>query len=462
MSNNSDDLAPLYLAWSRDVLRLLGQWPELQSLKSFQFQFRKFYDNGSYDDAPVVRRTWWSLFEPHIYDVISLPSFDPCAKTHYDSGIHPKSATARFNPLFLEEVEDPQTGRGDYERHRRLFAANLLSPLIEAIERSNSIEPPDAVVLDSHSSFVSLHSRETVDVVHVIPLYNIRVDHSFELSREMRVIPFNGEMKTAIWNDQQVAESRFSHIRSADFHVLKWCIALESKRSIGEPAGFAFAEKVKRAITALRLINAGDIGATGVFEITNGRALAAQSLDASSRTLPFEITEYALRESNVPEIAQVLYLLEKADEKGDKHSIVLALRRFNAAYQRREIEDRLIDEAIVLEATLLPTERDELSYRLALRGAALLRNHFKPSETFRLLKALYDTRSEFVHNGTRADQSKTLSKIKLSPKEFEAQIISLVRRILREVLSGLEESTSLKALAESLDGKIVDSLSTPC
>lgn len=462
MDNISGNLAQLYLAWSRDVLRLLGQWPELQSLKSFQFQYRKFYDNGTYDDAPVVRRTWWSLFEPHLGETMSLPSFDPCARAHFDAGIYPKSATARFYPLFLEEIADPQTGHGDYERHRRWLAANLLEPLIRAVEHSDSIEPPDKAVHDSHSSFVSLHSRETVDVVHVIPLYNIRVEHSFELSPEMRVIPFNGEMKTAIWNDQQVAESWFSLIRSADFHVLKWCIALESSRSIGEPAGFMFTEKVMRAITVLRLINAGDIGAAGVFEITNGRALAAQSVDAGCRTLPFEIVEYTMCESHVPEIAQLLNLLEKADQKGDKNSIVLALQRFNAAYQRREIEDRLIDEAIVLEAILLPTEREELSYRLALRGAALLRNHFKPSETFRLLKALYDTRSEFVHNGTRADQSKTLTKIKLSPKEFEAQIISLVRRILRETLFGLEGSSSLRAFAESLDTHIVNSLSTSC
>jgi hypothetical protein len=76
-----------------------------------------------------------------------------------------------------------------------------------------------------------------------------------------------------------------------------------------------------------------------------------------------------------------------------------ALRRFNASYDRHNLQDRFVDLTIALEALFLNKgETSEITHKLALRIARLIGNTFDQRETIQKeLKSLYGKRSGIVH-----------------------------------------------------------------
>src|SRR5205085_3330245 len=65
--------------------------------------------------------------------------------------------------------------------------------------------------------------------------------------------------------------------------------------------------------------------------------------------------------------------------------LMYSLRRFNLSYSREHADDILVDLAIALEGSLLAGEQTEIRYKLAHRGAALLRSQRDPHETAKAL-----------------------------------------------------------------------------
>jgi hypothetical protein len=144
----------------------------------------------------------------------------------------------------------------------------------------------------------------------------------------------------------------------------------------------------------------------------------------------------------------------------DKMSI--PLRRFNQAYGRQAGEDTIIDLTIALESCLLPNTRDELQYRLSMRGAALITSLRNPVETQALLKTMYEIRSEIVHNGKPLSDEEIRKKIdRLGPvvaKDFLHACEDVVRDVLRESILRLATGGTLRALSEELDVKVLSGL----
>jgi hypothetical protein len=132
----------------------------------------------------------------------------------------------------------------------------------------------------------------------------------------------------------------------------------------------------------------------------------------------------------------------------------LALSRFNAMYGRSSLEDKLIDIAIVLESTLLHHTRDELKYRLSLRGAHLLKSARDPAETSDLLKKLYDERSEIVHNAAPVSHQLLVGESaprKLSAQQFVAELEAICREVLRAFVRRIGDGQSLQDITMALD-----------
>jgi hypothetical protein len=100
----------------------------------------------------------------------------------------------------------------------------------------------------------------------------------------------------------------------------------------------------------------------------------------------------------------------------------LALRRFDAAYERARAEDKLIDYWVALEALFLKgSEQQELSYRAALRIARFLGEGAEQRvELFKTMKRSYGVRSRVVHGEL--------------PKADAGQVASDTEEILRRAL----------------------------
>jgi Apea-like HEPN len=140
---------------------------------------------------------------------------------------------------------------------------------------------------------------------------------------------------------------------------------------------------------------------------------------------------YELRAADRDAFTKVYDALGTIDGK-----LQIPLRRFNQGYDRQSGEDTIIDLTIALESCLLPKTRDELQYRLSMRGAALLSCLRNPLKTQALLKTMYEIRSEIVHNGKLLSEvrRKIESLGSVVPKDFLHACEDVVRDVLRELI----------------------------
>lgn len=105
-----------------------------------------------------------------------------------------------------------------------------------------------------------------------------------------------------------------------------------------------------------------------------------------------------------------------------------AYRRFAFAFDREEIEDRIIDCWVAFEALFLPDEFGELSYRAAMRIARFVGG--TRAERLQLRKTLaasYKLRSLVAHG---KDLKASNSAKKLKPVELAAETQEILRRSL--------------------------------
>ena len=129
------------------------------------------------------------------------------------------------------------------------------------------------------------------------------------------------------------------------------------------------------------------------------------------------------------------------------HYMSLPLRRLIDGLGRTRFDDRIVDYAIGLEAVLLnASERDELSYRFALRGATVLgENGEDKHQAFQDLRNFYKARSTIVHGGS-------VSKLDLHSLAANGE------RLLRKVWSWhLAQSLSRQGAIARIDRRILGS-----
>ena len=130
--------------------------------------------------------------------------------------------------------------------------------------------------------------------------------------------------------------------------------------------------------------------------------------------------------------------------RSSSHYLALPLRRLVDGLSRTRVDDKIVDYAIGLEALLTASARDELSYRFALRGAAILAEAGEDRpETFNSLKRFYDARSTIVHGGS-------LSKLDLHALARDGE------RFLREVWRWyLAQGLTLRGATNRIDRRIL-------
>ncbi len=162
---------------------------------------------------------------------------------------------------------------------------------------------------------------------------------------------------------------------------------------------------------ALRIVSSADTGWARVFRRPLGwaerwtDALPSYSLLQTTRRYPSAFDNFGWLRSGmtvtrrelegVPAVTQALGSADK--------QVRLASRRLSTAVVRDAADDQLVDACIGLEA-LLGQKGAELSFRIAVRAAALLSSRVEApvsaERVFRMARAVYDRRSEIVHGST--------------------------------------------------------------
>lgn len=211
--------------------------------------------------------------------------------------------------------------------------------------------------------------------------------------------------------------------------------------------------KFEDCCEALRLFKRGAIGFNDIWSENVSWSFSTGS-SRSSALVRFRGPTYTLTSNEVGSFKDFWHAYQRAKKVGQSR-IDLALRRFNFGYERVRPEDKLIDYMIGLEALLLEAdERQELNYRLSLRGAVLLGT--TPEErrkTHQELDTAYKERSRIVHGGT----AKTTVKVGGAAIEF-AEFVGVIEDRLRSTIKGflLRGDTQTEAqVINDLERKII-------
>lgn len=169
---------------------------------------------------------------------------------------------------------------------------------------------------------------------------------------------------------------------------------------------------------------------------------------------------YHLLEEELPAVIKLFNAIVKLPQP-KRQGLGTAIHRFNLAYARDYAEDVILDLAIALESSLLTGETNELTYKMALRGAALLADVMAPADTAAILKSFYSMRSQIVHEGKLIAELTKYTKIIAStggPNEVAQRCIDMVREILKQYLVRLGASKSVAQINDQLEDFIVKKL----
>jgi hypothetical protein len=183
------------------------------------------------------------------------------------------------------------------------------------------------------------------------------------------------------------------------------------------------------------------------------RDLPAIVEGASARRYPSHFDDFGwLRERDPITEDQMIEVSEVYQGFEGRDSIELAARRLSAGMLREAEDDAVLDLLIGLEAVLSDQDKGELTFKLAVRTAAVLAelSDYDPSVVFGQVKQLYNYRSAVAHgNAKKATKLRTLD---VGGEQVSS--ISLATSLLREVVRQLVKRPDLTTPSD-IDSKLI-------
>jgi hypothetical protein len=310
--------------------------------------------------------------------------------------------------------------------------------------------------------------REELPIVIAVPVLLTKFETEvFEIDSNVAVVPMSKELHLARWSRWGRPSSSVNEVVSnAATHMIifvDWTMSnmCGSPSSPYKQLDWYPVERIDRFFDALRVVTALDTGYAEAFVIPQRQSwaydfqqdLPAVLEGASARRYPSVFDDFgwlaertAITEEQLTEVGEVYRGLGKRD------SIGLAARRLSAGMLRETDDDAILDLLIGLEAILSDQDKGELSYKLALRTAAVLSElpGYNPSIVFGQVKRLYGYRSAVAHG-----RSKQVAKLRtITTDNGELPAISLATELLREVIRQLIKRRELAGPGD-VDSKLV-------
>jgi hypothetical protein len=168
-------------------------------------------------------------------------------------------------------------------------------------------------------------------------------------------------------------------------------------------------------ITALRLYKEGAVGTNMLLQIVmldlpirmSKILLGLPILGMETRPgIDYNMNETEVREFNSfwnKYNVQLLNLLDFKNTKGDQYrNIKTALSRFNSAYDKRNLEDKIIDWVISFESLFSKKDdpTDSITHKLALRSSRFSKPPLERKDLYNRFKEVYGARSKIVHGAS--------------------------------------------------------------
>jgi len=325
----------------------------------------------------------------------------------------------------------------------------LLNPLVYLVEKRQSLDLDSSEIVDAYRRFRDVW-RGNLHCEVVVPLLGLEgeLPSQLKIGKLYSLSRFTPQEKTRLagrWLNQSI-------ITSSALQRSKFKLSFEKSYNQQKQAEWQteIQSEAERAITAMRLSGTGRVGAPAFFEHYADSGLSVRVQNLPNLEVPeFVPQSLSLTSELIQRTLENYQLLDAAKSGSSNFQLDVSLRRFNQAYSRDNFEDQVLDYTIALESCLLRGISDELSYRFAIRGAAVAAAKRDPLQTHSELKRIYAARSKIVHEGKMPDP--TLAELSNE----------LCRMILLCYLERLASGESVKAISEELDSHVVRSLQPP-
>lgn len=362
----------------------------------------------------------------------------------------------------------------------------ILVFIADLCKQYDTLSPTDKQIIEHFYHFQQLRLAPTTHIDLTFPLVNINSDlqQDVKIGSHIHIAPFTPAEKTAVWNEDPFYLDAImpKPLHLGNFMNTRFRLAgsyLQSKNDSLSPERNEIFSELMSAITALRLLKEGDVGAPAFFEQKDAISLGPTGLasyplyDQRVRQYPIPYSLYTLDEADFPLFQEIFDALQKlnvskaSDTQKLYSDLTFALRRFNQSYSRDIQEDQVIDLTIALDSSLFDKKDTELKYKFSLRGAAILAiagvKDWYPQKSQLFLSIMYDIRSGIVHNGQQlADFEKKglkkLGQIGILPHEFPKQCENIVREILKAFVLKRARGKSKEDIISELDKWIVDGI----
>lgn len=262
-----------------------------------------------------------------------------------------------------------------------------------------------------------------------------------------------------ISNNEHRKILRIRTTRELDLLGVNWII--QFRFSIKRKERFTYmpaSENFDNLITALRLFKDGVVGHNHIyaFPLTSWD----KSISANLVERKFSGKKYTLSKSEVHEFKKWWKEFTKFKSLMTRKEIEIAIRRFNYAYERVSLEDKLIDYIIAFESLLL-TGEPEKRFRFALSGAFLLGKEKKDlkernlymKEVKEYLSEAYKLRNYIVHGSKKLKKKTEINKKEIPMQAFIEKIEEYLRKSIKIYLK-ISTKKSKNAILNDLDDAI--------
>lgn len=270
----------------------------------------------------------------------------------------------------------------------------------------------------------------------------------------------NGLVIKKISNIERRKIWRMRTTREFDMFSIDWIIQIQDKVKRGEKFAYKHASRnFNDLITALRLFKVGIVGYKHIYSYPLSR------WDETIRTnlveRKFSGKKYILSKSEVHKFKKWWKEFRRYKNLMTKKGIEIAIQRFNYAYERVSLEDKLIDYIIAFESLLL-TGHPEKRFRFALNGALLLGKEIKElKERYLYMKKAreflyeaYDLRSNIVHGSKKKIKEIKINNNKIPIHEFIEAIENYLRKSIKIYLK-ISNRQGKKEILKKLDDDIL-------
>jgi hypothetical protein len=344
--------------------------------------------------------------------------------------------------------------KSDYLSH---VAARLALDMVERHLHLHGWVPNEQVLEAYYSELVAWWLNERLDIELVVPILAIDfAGDSFVLDADTRVQRLSEGEQLARWPGARLDDNEgYVQMASHALVVSGWWT-----QPPDHPASMFISEppdEVDQIDRFLRALSTVTDAPTGYNQILFRPVGWAKSFTANLP--PLEVTTLVSNHRST-RLARTVEPSDLIDEnrigqlraayslEDDNKSMRLAAQRLLSAERRHAEADRVVDLCVGLEA-LLGDSKGETTYKIAIRGAAMLAYSgvTDASQFYRALKRIYDYRSAIVHGSSRPHAT----SVQVGEASYRTE--DLARMVLRRLLGARVAQPDLTP--EKIDSALV-------